>query len=300
MQNLITKQKEVKKAFRFIIMHIILLTSIVILSKYSFASAGIHPFFLLFLRYAFSFVILLPIIVPAFLKTYKIHRFKTSFRRSFINISALALWSYAYSHVSLGIATTLTFIVPVFTIVIAEIYLKERFLLIQKILVFVSLIGVFISIRPNLGEGSFYYFIIFIATILWAISNISRKVSSNVSDVKTWICYFSIWSLILTFFLAIPFYSPIPIRLIPVIAVLSILTSFANIMSFNAYKQSRASFVQSFDFLRLIFAGMADIFIFGQSFHFSLVIGSFLIIFSSACLLFIENKNLKLIGRDLN
>jgi S-adenosylmethionine uptake transporter len=293
-------EKRISKTFIFIILHIILTTSIVVLSKYSFSSAGLSPFYLLFLRYLFSFVILFPVILPTFLATYKHHRFKTSFRRSFVNVSALALWSYAYSHIPLGTATTLTFLVPVFTIIIAEFYLKEKFLLIQKLLVLLSICGVIIVLHPSINEASFYYIITIFATILWAISNISRKVSSNVSDVKTWICYFSIWSLILTFIVALPFFSTIPIKFIPIIAILSILTALANIMSFNAYKKSDASFVQSFDFLRLIFASLADILLFKQSVEFTLILGSFVIIVSSILLIVSEKKKIKNLTRELS
>jgi S-adenosylmethionine uptake transporter len=292
--------KKISKTFLFIILHILFTTAIVVLSKYSFASTGLNPFYLLFLRYLFSFIILFPIIYSTFLATYKKHNFKVSFQRSFINISALALWSYAYSHIPLSTATTLTFVVPIFTIIIAEFYLKEKFLLSQKTLVLISICGVVIVLHPKINEASFYYLIILIATILWSISNISRKVSSKVSDIKTWMCYFSIWSLVLTFLMALPFFSAIPIRLIPVIVILSILTALANIMSFNAYKKSDASFVQSFDFLRLVFASLADIILFNHSIELSLIIGSCIIIISSILLIVSENKKIKSLARELS
>ena len=286
-------EKTLFQGFALIVMQIILATFIVVLSKYSFVNSGISPFFLLFLRHLLSFFLLLPFILPIFLKTYKNHNFFISFRRSFINILALALWTFGYSNIPLSVATTFTFAVPVFTILIAEFYLKEKVTTFHKILLCISTFGIVLAIKPSFSSWNLYYVITIIATILWALSNIVRKIASTKNDFKTWICYYSFWSLILTFLFALPFFSAIPIKLIPIIAFVSVLTAITNFMLFHIYRQHKANFVQSFDFLRLIFVSIADVFVFHQSLSVSIFVGSFFIIISSALFLMKEKREIK-------
>ena len=279
--------------FIVIILQIIFATSVIVISKYLFINSGISPFFLLFLRYFFSFILLFPIVFPIFISTYKSHNFGLSFRRAFINILALALWSYGYSHIPLSVASTFNFATPVITILIAEIYLKEKITKLHRFTLFLSIMGIFIALRPNIQEFNVYYIILFLSTILWSFSNITRKIASAKANLTTWMCYYSFWSIILTSIFAIPFFSKIPLQIIPIIIILAIFTSLSNILSFYIYKKSEASFVQSFDFLRLVFVSIADIAIFHNSVSVYIFIGSFLIITSSAFVLFNEKKKIK-------
>ena len=279
--------------FFMIVGQIILATGIVVLSKYAFVNSDINPFFFLFLRQFLSVLLLLPFILPVFLKTYKTHNFLVSFQRSAINITALALWSFGYAGIPLSVATTFTFAVPVFTIFIAEFYLKERVTIFHKIVLGISIFGIILALRPSFTSPNIHYVITLLATFLWSISNIVRRISSTKTDFKTWICYYSFWSAILTFLFALPFFSKVPLYLVPIIVIAGILTAITNYLLFNIYKDHEASFVQSFDFLRLVFVSIADVFIFKQSLSLYIFIGSFFIIASSILFLWNEKNKVR-------
>jgi drug/metabolite transporter (DMT)-like permease len=285
--------ESILKTFILILIQIIVATCIIIISKYSFASSGINPFFLLFLRYFFSFIILLPIILPVFLSTYKEHKFNRSFRRTFVGISALAIWTYCYFHIPLTVATTFTFLIPIITIIIAEFHLRERVTKVHKVLLCSSFVGIVIAIHPAEIKLNIYYLISILACILWAFGNISRKVASSNIKLKVWLCYYSMWSMILTLIFALPFFSKIPLRLLPPLILLAILTATVNIISFEVYKRSNATFVQTFDFLRFVFIVIADVLIFDQQLTILTVVGSFVVIISSSLILFIEKSKHK-------
>lgn len=281
------------KPFLLILLHIIIATALISISKYTFTNNDINPFLFLFYRNFISFIILIPIIIPVFKATFKTHKYYISFSRSGAGIVAIAIWTYAYSHLALSTATSITFLTPIITLILATKILKEKLSKTRIILIVVSFIGVFIALKPTIEGEWFYYLLIFISTIFWAIGNISRKVASSVHNVKNWISYFSMWSVIFTFIIAIPFIKMPTLNLLPFILIAGILTAFANIMSFNAYKSSDVGIIQTFDFLRLIFASLVDIFVFNQIVTINLFIGSFLIIFSCIFIVYSENKKMQ-------
>ena len=290
--------KKLAKSIALIIIHIILATLIVVVSKYTFIETEISPFFLLFLRNLVSFIILFPIIFPVFKKTYKTHNYKVSSMRSITGISAIALWSYSYSNIPLSTATTLMFVTPIITLILASFYLKERISATRIIVILLGFLGVLIALRPTFGEKNIFYILILVAAFLWSLSNISRKVSSNTNNVNTWLCYYSLWSLCLTFIFAIPFFAKITLVALPLIIIAGVLTAFTSVMSFNTYKHNDVSLVQSFDFLRLIFASLADIFIFHQTLNSGIFIGSFIIICCVLWLVIRESRKLKSITKE--
>ena len=286
------------RPFLLIILHIFIATSLISISKYTFTKIDINPFLFLFYRNAASFVILLPLIIPVFTASFKIHRYHISFLRSGSGILAITIWTYAYSNLALSTATMLTFITPVITLLLASRILKERLSKTRIVVICISFIGVFIAIKPQFEGEWFYYLLVFISCLFWSIGNISRKMASNINNVKNWICYFSIWSVVLTFFFALPFIKLPDLNLLPFILVAGILTAFANIMSFNAYKASDVGVIQSFDFLRLIFASLVDVFVFHHTLTFSLYIGSFLIISSCVFIIYSENRKIKKLNKS--
>lgn len=285
------------KPFILIIIHICIATALISISKYTFKQIDVNPFLFLFYRNAASFIILLPLIVPAFLISFKKHRYHISFMRSGSGVVAIAIWTYAYSHLALSTATMLTFITPILTLLLASRFLKERLSKTRIAVILISFIGVFIAIKPQFQGEWFYYLLVFISCIFWSIGNISRKVASNISNIKNWICYSSIWSVILTFLLALPFIKFPDFNLLPFILIAGILTAFANIMSFNAYKASDVGLIQSFDFLRLIFASLVDVFIFNHKLTVGLFIGSFIIISSCIFIIYSENRKMQKLNK---
>jgi S-adenosylmethionine uptake transporter len=284
-----------------IIIHILISNAIVIISKYVFTSVKINPFVFVFLRNVVAFLILLPVILPVFLKTYKTHNFFLSFFRSFTGILAMSLWSYGYSHIPLSTATTLTFIVPIITLILARFILKEKTSLSRWLIVCLGFAAVVLALRPSFGSSNIYFILIGICTVLWSFANIFRKISSKSGGLKSFLCYYSFWSVILTFIVALPFISLPELKagfsvhslIIPLVMITGVLTAVINIMSFNTYKNNDVGVVQGFDFFRLIFVSIADVFLFNTSIHANLFIGSFLIVVCGIWLVYHESKKLK-------
>jgi S-adenosylmethionine uptake transporter len=281
--------------FFLIIIHILFANFIVIISKQAFVSSNIHPLFFLFLRNLLSALILLPIILPVFLQTYKIHKYKASFSRTVPAVMAITIWTYAYSHIPLTHATILTFIIPIITLIFANFLLKEKISTNRVIVILIGLVGVLIAIQPSFNKFNVYYLLVLIATTFWAIANIARKISTQ-NNIKNFLCYYAFWSVICTFLISIPFWEKIPLKVIPLILVAGILTAIVNVMSFNSYKYNDVSLVQSFDFLRLIIVGTADILLFGGELTANLLIGSGVIVLASIWLILHESRGLQKIA----
>lgn len=300
MKNKINRDLQIT-SWLSIFLHLLFMNLIIILSKFIFLEEHINPFIFLFLRNLFSFIILLPITFKIFLRTFKSHKYHVSFKRSFAGILAISLWSYAYAYIPLSTATTLTFLVPLITVALARIFFYEKLKVERLVVILISFLAVIYALRPSFGSANIYYIITLIAVVLWSFSNIFRKQSAAAGDIKVFICYYSMWSIILTFLVALPFFyinSAVYInyKIIVFAFFCGVLTVLANLLSFNNYKNNEVGVVQSFDFLKLVIMGFADVLIFNSQINPNIFVGSVVIIACSAWMLYHENKKIRSIN----
>jgi S-adenosylmethionine uptake transporter len=144
---------------------------------------------LTFLRFATSLVVLLPFVGD-------LHRselMKTHILRGAILCLATQLWVLGVSGVPLTTATAINFSVPLFTLPIAYLVLRERPNRNRMLAALVGFLGVLVATQPTGGmisEGAYY---LILASVCYAALDVVNKGSVSVESPLNMVFYSSVF-----------------------------------------------------------------------------------------------------------
>jgi len=135
----------------------------------------IPVFEIVFLRYLFSTVLLLPHFI-------KINSFKPKNKFIFIHslrglilFCSITIWSICLKHTSIVNVTLMSFTIPIFLVILAKIFLDEKIGIHRLIIISVGFIGIIIIINPfNINLNS-YSILLLIGAILFSSLDILNK-----------------------------------------------------------------------------------------------------------------------------
>ena len=120
-------------------------------------SQQLDPFQTQFLRYLFSFLVLLPLVLRAGLASYWPKQVSGHFTRGAVHTLGLCLWFLALPHVPLADMTAIGFTGPIFIMIGAYVFFRETMHWERWLAAAVGLAGVLIVVTPKLtGSGGAY------------------------------------------------------------------------------------------------------------------------------------------------
>ncbi len=248
-----------------------------------YMSSDMHPATIVFYRNVLELIICLPVIFFHFNEIKRLRFSKILWSRGFISQSASTCWFVGISKVSLPSAMAFSFSTPLFTTILAIIFLKESISYRRTLALMVGFLGVLIILQPwnSVGDLASYSWI-FATVLLWAVATIViKKLSDSISPMVI-IFYMS---LMMTFF-SIPvavIYWQIPnIEDLPLLILLAVNTLAWQWCLIKAYNKSQVTVLQPFEFSKLIFACLIGYTIFDEVLNISGWLGVVLIIVSSS------------------
>ena len=131
---------------------------LVVLSTFSAAILGscvkyisndLNPFMICFYRTFFGLLLILPFVIKNNFQVLKSKNIKLQFIRSMVNVISMICWFSALGIIPLEKATALGFTTPLFTTILAVIFLNEIIRFHRTAALFIGLIGILIIIRPG-------------------------------------------------------------------------------------------------------------------------------------------------------
>ena len=165
-----------------------------------------HPFQIAFFRTLFVLIIFLPVVMKDGLISLKVVDKKLQFLRAIVGSGAMCCMFYGISITELSKATALMFTVPIFSTILAILFLKEQVGIRRWTAMVVGFIGAIIVIRPDiqLGLGPL---LILCGSFIWSMSLlIAKKLTTTESNAS--MTFWQAAGLIpATFIVAIPFWS---------------------------------------------------------------------------------------------
>lgn len=203
-------------------------------------------------------------------------------------------WFHAVTVLPLSEAVSISFVIPILTTLVAMKLLKEKVETKSWIACFIGFIGILVILRPGFKEFNNAYFYSFAAIILWVTSNIIIKVMTKTEKPKTIVAYMSLIMLTGSIPFAIPYMKAVSLIDLIWFAILGLVSNLLHIFISNAYGKADLSYVQPFDFTRLIFTAIISYFAFGEIIDFWVILGS-LIIFCGALLALPKNNKKQLL-----
>lgn len=250
---------------------------LIVLVRY--LSDDFHIFFIVMVRNILALLLLLPKIYCKRQDIFKTKRLGLHIFRASNGLISMFIWFYVVTILPLSEAVSLSFTVPILSSLVAIYYLKE---VVKKEVILASIlgfIGVLIILRPGFKEFNNAYYFSFLSLFLWTISNVAIKVMTKTEKPETIVVFMTIIMLILSIPFGLFHVEAISWKNFLVFLALGLVSNLLHFSISNAYQRADLSFVQPFDFMRLVFTAIISYLVFGEIIDFWVVIGSIVILF---------------------
>lgn len=255
-------------------------------------SENFHILFIVMVRNFFGLLFFLPQILIDYKSVFRTSKLKLHIFRGVNGLGSMMLWFYVVTVLPLSEAVSISFVIPIITTLVAMIYLKEKVTSKNWISCFIGFIGILIILRPGFREFKYAYFYSFASVVLWVISNILIKIMTKTEKPQTIVAYMSLVMLICSIPFALPHFKTICFIDLLWFAALGLISNLLHIFISTAYTKADLSYVQPFDFTRLVFTAIISYFAFGEVIDSWVVVGSLVILFGVIITIPKKQKNI--------
>ena len=250
----------------------------------------VHIFEIVFLRCALVVVILSPFLFKEGGKSLFTKQPKNQIYRIVTNSIAILLFFYGLSISPLSLATVLNFTAPIFTVIFAVIFLKEKLTTHRLISLLLGFIGVMCVLRPDLSLN-LGGLLVLLSSLVWASSLIFIKKLTKTDSAVTISLYAGVGMMPATFAAAYPYLEKINFVQFLFILFIAVSGTTAQTLLNSALKRGDLSFLLPLDFLRLIWSVLLGVALFGESTSVFLWLGGLFILVASTLIVTSERKN---------
>ena len=259
-------------------------------SSAKYLADEVHIFEIVFLRCALVVVILSPFLFKEGKKSLFTKQPKNQIYRIVTNSIAILLFFYGLSISPLSLATVLNFTAPIFTVIFAVIFLKEKLTTHRLISLLLGFIGVMCVLRPDLSLN-LGGLLVLLSSLVWASSLIFIKKLTKTDSAVTISLYAGVGMMPATFAAAYPYLEEINFVQFLFILFIAVSGTTAQTLLNSALKRGDLSFLLPLDFLRLIWSVLLGIALFGESTSVFLWLGGLFILGASTLIVTSERKN---------
>lgn len=250
----------------------------ILIALVRFLSAEFHIFFIVMMRNLSGLLFFAPQICKDYKKVFKTSQPALHIFRGLNGLASMFIWFYIVTVLPLSEAVSISFIIPILTTAAAVIFLKEKVKSHNWIACFIGFVGILIITRPGFKQFNIAYFYCFFSVILWVISNLLIKLMTKTEKPQTIVAYMSLVMLLGSIPFACSHIQAISFANIFWFALLGLISNLTHICISNAYTKADLSYVQPFDFTRLIFTAIISYFAFGEVIDFWVIFGSLVIL----------------------
>ncbi len=217
-----------------------------------YASDELHPFQISFLRSFFGLMFMLPFIMkgPDYsdlrVKLPKLHLI-----RGFSSSVATLAWFTAVAIMPLGEAVALNFTAPLFTTILAALFLHEVVRFRRWSATVVGFVGVLIVVRPGVETVELGALLALGSAMLISINVLMIRVLAQVDSGRSIVASFNLFLTIFTLIPALFFWQWPSWEMVGVTFAIGAMTTVAHLMLTRAMRVAEASAVIPLDFMRL-------------------------------------------------
>ena len=237
-------------------------TAAIMVSGIKLLSQDLNPFIIAFYRCLFGVIIMLPFMIYNYPEAWKTHNIKLQFVRSAINVYSMISWFTAIGTLQLEKAAAIGFTTPLFTTILAIIFLGEVIRIQRITALIVGFIGILVVVRPG--------YIPFESGALWLLSAaitfsiviiIVKKLTEKDSSLTT-AFYQMAFMVPPTFLIALFFWESININQILLFIFVAIAGFITQFSFAQCLKMAETTFIMPIQFTKLIWLSLIGYFFF--------------------------------------
>jgi len=245
------------------------------------ASATVNNENIVFFRNIVGVAFFLPLLLAKGLRPFKTQRIKSHLLRTSYGLAAMYCFFYAIAHLPLADAMLFTYSAPVFTPIIAYLWLKEP--LTKRMLMFsvLGLLGVILVAKPSGALFGSLSLVGLAASLLAATAFVSIREMSDTEPAYRMVFYFALFSSLIS---AIPLtwaWQPLSSEQLVLLFSAGLLAALAQIVMSRAYTLAPPGLIGPVAYLAIVFAGLFSLVLWGEVPDSTSIIGATLIFIAS-------------------
>lgn len=261
-------------------------------------SSDMHPTQIVVLRHICSIAIVLvwSAWVMRGIPRFYSKRMSGHFWRATFGICAMEMWFYSISIMNITLATALSFITPIFSTILAIVFLGEKAGIRRWGAIITGFIGMLIILRPDISGISNAGWIVIGASLLMAGSGVMVKSLTSSESAETIVFYMSLFMLLWSIPVALPFWQSFTMPQFAMAFIIALCSTIAHLFMARAFVRTELVVLAPFDFTRLIFTAVLAYIFFGETVDSHTLAGSTVIVASAVYIAHREAKHKKTIS----
>lgn len=255
-----------------------------------YVARDVPPMEIAFLRSVFGFVIFLPLLVSGGLSFLRTKRLRLHALRGLFDSSALMMFFTGLALTPVARATALTFSAPLFAAILSVVILGERFRLRRWMAIFLGLAGTIVILRPGMIPVDLGSILVLATALTWGVTMIIIKVLSRTESSFAITAYQNIFLSLFSMGPALWVWVTPPPEMWVWLVAIGILGTVAQLAMSQALKETEPTAVLPFDFLKLVWATLLGLWVFGELPDHYTWIGALVVFASSFYIAFREHQ----------
>ncbi|MDF3047135.1 MAG: hypothetical protein K0R73_253 [Candidatus Midichloriaceae bacterium] len=237
----------------------------------------ISPMVITFYRSFFCIVLVAPFAAFMLFRSHQFNFAKINIYKGVVDFLSIPVWVMAVSNMNIPEAVGLTYITPIFTGILAIIFLKDKMSAEKWAVSGIGLIGAYIILKPDFDNFNYYSIYALTTCMLWAMGAIITK---NLASRQHPVLVVFFTNIVIVS-LAFPFFltdSHILSQKELLICLCMSSTAAGGYMFLtHAYRSTKISNLLPYDYLRLVMATIISYLFLGQVIDGTTILGSALI-----------------------
>lgn len=245
------------------------------------ASATVNNENIVFFRNIVGVIFFLPLLLAKGLRPFKTQRLKSHLMRTSYGLAAMYCFFYAIAHLPLADAMLFTYSAPVFTPIIAYLWLKEPLTKRMLGLSLLGLLGVILVAKPSDALFGSLSLVGLAASLLAATAFVSIREMSDTEPAYRMVFYFALFSSLIS---AIPLswaWQALSNAQLLLLCSAGLLAALAQIVMSRAYSLAPPGLIGPVAYLAIVFAGIFSLLRWGEIPDSTSLIGASLIFTAS-------------------
>ena len=253
------------------------------------------PFQVQFLRYFFGLLVLLPWMVRDGLAAYRPNGLRGQLWRGVVHALALYLWFAAMPHIAFADMAAISFTSPLFVMIGAVIFLRERMFWQRWAAAAFGFAGVLVVVAPQMtGAGGVYPLIMLASAPLFAASFLIAKALTRRDRPEVIVAWQSLTVSLFSLPLALYVWEEPTLRQWGIVLVCGAMGSLGHWLLTLAFKLADISTAQPVKFLDLIWAAALGFLIFAETPTSSTLLGAAVIFIATSWIARVEARRGKI------
>jgi drug/metabolite transporter (DMT)-like permease len=229
-----------------------------------YVARDVPPLQVAFLRNIFGVIVFIPLLMSGGLSFLRTKRIGLHAVRGLMNAAAMLMFFTALSLTPVARVTALSFSAPLFTAVLSVIFLGERFRIRRWMAIVVGFCGTLIILRPGMIPIDPGSILVVASALIWGVTMIVIKILARTESSFAITAYMNIFLSLFSLGPALwVWVTPAPEMWVWMVAI-GILGTIAQLALSQALKETEPTAVLPFDFLKLVWATLLGLWVFGE------------------------------------